>query len=426
MVASKNSNIISKSPTLTLLFGEGTIGNWFFRDALMKGFYAVLLFAFICIDSLAQPIPAAEQLDVFLPLLKGKKVGLVVNQTSLVKGTHLLDTLLWHKVQVVRIFGPEHGFRGNADAGEKVNNALDARSGLPVVSLYGKNKKPTSEQIADLDILIFDIQDVGCRFYTYISTLHYVMEACAENGKTLIILDRPNPNGMYIDGPVLDTAYHSFVGIHPVPIVHGMTIGEYAKMINGERWISEQLSVTSVQLPVISKQLYIIPCKNYTHKDSYSLPVKPSPNLPNDLSIALYPSLCLFEGTNVSVARGTFFPFQAIGFPDSTYGGTYFVPESIAGMAKEPMYLGKKCYGIDLRSTKPERRFTLKYVIDFYNQAKDKEAYFNKFFYKLIGNNQVIQQIKECKTEQEIRKSWQPALEKFKLIRKKYLLYPDF
>ncbi len=383
----------------------------------MKKYNILLLFQLLLMALVsAQPVPAAYSLENYLPQLKGKKVGLVVNQTSVINRTHLLDTLVKLNINIKKVFGPEHGFRGNADAGELVNNNVDAKTGVSVISLYGKNKKPTAEQLADLDVIVFDIQDVGARFYTYITTLHYVMEACAENNKTLLVLDRPNPNGMYIDGPVLDTAFHSFVGMHPIPIVHGLTMAELAQMINGEKWLKNGLVC----------QLTFVPCTKYTHKDIYSLPIKPSPNLPNDLAIALYPSLCLFEGTNVSVARGTYFPFQAIGAPDSTYGGFVFIPESIAGMAKEPMHMGKKCYGIDLRSKKPEYKFTLSYLIDFYNKAKDKNVYFNNFFNKLAGNSVLVEQIKLGAKEEEIRKSWQDGLTNYRKMRKKYLLYADF
>ena len=377
-----------------------------------------ITFAFFILSYLAysQPVPGAYDTKEYLSLLKNKKVGLIINQTSVIGKVQLLDTLLSLKINVVKVFAPEHGFRGDADAGEKVDNSIDKKTGIPIISLYGKNKKPSKEQLIDLDVLVFDIQDVGCRFYTYISTLHYVMESCSESKKFLIVLDRPNPNGMYIDGPVLDTSLRSFVGMHPVPIVYGMTIGEYATMIEGERWIK---SVSGYQLSVIKN-------KKYTHSSEYSLPVKPSPNLPNDLSIALYPSLCLFEGTNISVARGTQFPFQAIGFPDSSYGDFTFTPESIPGMAKDPMHQGKKCFGIDLRQNGKEHMFTINYVIEFYKKSGDKSAYFNNFFKKLIGNELVMKQIQEGQSDLVIRRFWENDLIKFKKIRKKYLLYTDF
>lgn len=369
-----------------------------------------LLIALTCTS---QPSPGANDMNEYLPILKNKKVALVVNQTSVVANTHLLDTLNKLKVQVVTVFGPEHGFRGNADAGEKVSNNIDAKTGIPVVSLYGKNKKPSPEQLKGIDVVIFDIQDVGVRFYTYISTLHYVMEACAENNVTLLVLDRPNPNGMYIDGPVLDTAFRSFVGMHPIPVVHGLTVGELAQMINGEGWLEKKQKC----------KLKVVKCKNYTHKSNYSLPVKPSPNLPNDLSIALYPSLCLFEGTNISVARGTYFPFQAIGYPDSTFGTFSFTPISIEGMAKEPMHMNKKCYGLDLRTTPISYSFTIKYLIDFYNKSQNKEKFFNNFFNKLAGNAELMNQIKSGMNEKEIKESWNTKLMAYKTTRSKYLLY---
>ncbi len=374
--------------------------------------YIFIILLFAASYCMAQPQPAAYDLRKILPLLKNKKIGLVVNQTSEVRGVHLVDTLVKLKINIQTIFGPEHGFRGTADAGEKVNSSTDPKTGIAIVSLYGKNKKPSLEQLNKVDILLFDIQDVGCRFYTYISTMHYVMEACAEAKKPLIILDRPNPNGMYVGGPVLDTALKSFVGMHPIPIVHGLTVGELAKMIVGEKWISKPINLT------------VIPCKNYNHSMKYVLPIKPSPNLPNSKSISLYPSLCLFEGTNISVARGTEFPFQAIGYPDSSFGDYVFTPQSIEGMAKNPMHEGKKCYGLDFMKLEILPYFTLKYVIDFYNKSKDKDKYFNNFFDKLIGNKITKEQIKNGAYMTEIENTWQTDLEKYKLIRAKYLLYP--
>lgn len=356
----------------------------------------------------------AERTETYLNLLKDKKVGLVVNQTAVVGSTHLVDTLLSRGVAITKIFAPEHGFRGTADAGETVKNGTDIKTGLQIISLYGKNKKPSPDQIADIDILVFDIQDVGVRFYTYISTMHYVMEAAAENGKQVIVLDRPNPNGQYIDGPVLDKKFTSFVGMHPIPLVHGLTVGELANMINGEGWLKNGLKCN----------LKVIPSDNYVHSMSYSLPVKPSPNLPNDQSIELYPSLGLFEGTNISMGRGTDFPFQVIGYPDSRFGTFTFSPRSTEG-AKNPPYEGKTCYGIDLRNEKGEQGFTLKYLIDFYSIAPDKASYFLKsdFINLLAGTDQLKKQIESGMTEKEIRKSWEPDLEKYREMRKKYLLY---
>ncbi|HEY8399691.1 MAG TPA: DUF1343 domain-containing protein, partial [Cytophagaceae bacterium] len=313
-------------------------------------------------QSLDKIITGAEQLEQYLSLLKNKNVALVVNQTSVVGKTHLVDTLLSLGIKVRKIFSPEHGFRGDADAGERVNNEIDAKTGLPIVSLYGNNKKPNKESLKDVDIVIFDIQDVGVRFFTYISTMHYIMEACAENNKKVLILDRPNPNGHYVDGPVLDLKHKSFVGMHPIPIVHGLTVGELAMMINGEKWLDSGRTC----------DLQVIKVKNYDHKKRYSLPVKPSPNLPNDLSIQLYPHLCLFEGTTLSVGRGTEFPFQVVGHPNKAYGTFQFTPKSIPGMAKSPLHENKVCYGIDLRSLSGEESgFQLKYIMELYNKSPE-------------------------------------------------------
>lgn len=369
-------------------------------------------------------LAGAEQLEKYLDKLRGKNVGMIVNQTSLIgtpyKEIHLVDSLLTLKVSVKKIFSPEHGFRGTADAGEKVNSGTDEKTGLPLISLYGKNKKPTPENLQDLDLLVFDIQDVGARFYTYISTLHYVMEACAENGKVLLVLDRPNPNGFYIDGPVLDTACRSFVGMHPVPVVHGMTIGEYAKMINGEKWLKHGAQC----------KLTVISCENYDHKTLYKLREKPSPNLPNMTAIYLYPSLCFFEGTPVSVGRGTDKPFQIIGHPDYVTGAFSFTPQSMEG-AKEPPLKGTLCHGIDLSALQRDyflkkKSLNLEWLLEFYGKFPDKEKFFTPFFTKLAGTPQLQKQIEAGKSETEIRESWRMELERFKTMRKKYLLYKDF
>lgn len=360
--------------------------------------------------------PAAEQMEDYLQYLEGKKVGLVVNHTSLVKEIHLTDTLISRGIKVVKIFAPEHGFRGMADAGETVKNDIDVKTGLPIVSLYGKNKKPTAEQIKDIDVLLFDVQDVGVRFYTYISTMHYIMEAAAENGKQVIVLDRPNPNGDYIDGPVLKPEHKSFVGMHPIPIVHGLTVAELAQMINGEKWLENGLQA----------DLKVIKMKHYSHKTSYSLPVKPSPNLPNDRSIQLYPTLGLFEGTNISMGRGTKFPFQVIGYPDPKFGEFTFTPENGVNSAINPPHENKKCYGIDFRNKKSPEAFTLNYLIDFYNLAPDKNSFFNSFFVKLAGTESLKEQIQKGLSEKEIKQSWVPEQNKYKTMRKKYLLYSDF
>ncbi|HXA01857.1 MAG TPA: DUF1343 domain-containing protein, partial [Cytophagaceae bacterium] len=361
-------------------------------------------------------ICGADQLSEYLPMLQNKNIALVVNQTSVIGKTHLADSLLSLKVNIKKIFSPEHGFRGTADAGEKVSNDLDSKTGLSIISLYGKNRKPSKESLADVDVVIFDIQDVGARFYTYIGTMHYVMQACAENNKQLLILDRPNPNGFYVAGPVLDMKHKSFVGMHPVPIVHGLTIAEMASMINGEHWLDSEKVC----------KINIIKVKNYAHKDRYSLPVKPSPNLPNDQAIRLYPALCLFEGTEISVGRGTEFPFQVIGSPNKKNGTFTFTPKSIEGMAKNPPYENVVCYGTDLRNLYPESSiFTLKWLIEYYHKATDKDKFFNNFFNNLAGNSTLQTQIKKGMTEDQIKKSWEPELAKYKKLRKKYLMYED-
>lgn len=362
----------------------------------------------------------AEQVARVATLCAGKKVGIVANQTSQVAGVHLLDTLRSVGVEVVVVFGPEHGFRGDAADGQKVESGTDPATGLPVVSLYGKNKKPTNEQLVGVDLLLFDIQDVGARFYTYISTLHLVMEAAAENGVPVLVLDRPNPNGHYVDGPVLDPAYSSFVGMHPIPVVHGMTIGEYAQMINGEGWLKNGVRC----------DLEVVPCEGYHHNKRYDLPVSPSPNLPNMRSVYLYPSLAFFEGTEVSVGRGTPDPFQQIGMPGFKYGNHQFTPKSIPGVSTYPPQEGKVCIGFDLREEEYGQfnRIHLSWLLAMYAGAPDKKQFFLKsgFFNKLAGTNQLRQQVEAGLSEEEIRESWQPALTDFMKIRAKYLLYEDF
>ncbi|WP_440240214.1 exo-beta-N-acetylmuramidase NamZ family protein [Cytophaga sp.] len=360
----------------------------------------------------------AERLDSYMALLKNKRVALVVNHTAMVAQTHLLDTLLSLGIQVQKILAPEHGFRGTADAGEHVDSYTDKKTGVPVVSLYGNNKKPSAEQLADIDIVVYDIQDVGVRFFTYISTLYLVMESCAENNKELLVLDRPNPNGDYVDGPVLDMKLKSFVGMLPLPTVHGLTVGELTRMIQGEKWLKDSLVC----------KYTVIPVENYTHKTEYILPIKPSPNMPNSQAIRLYPSLGVFEGTNVSVGRGTYFPFQVIGSPFTTDTSFSFTPVSIVGMSKDPMHMNKKCYGFDLRNITPAKKVDLSYVINMYALSSDKVGYFgkNNFFDKLAGTTQLKQQIIEKKSEDEIRKTWAAGLQVYKTMRKKYLLYTDF
>ncbi len=362
----------------------------------------------------------ADQITQFLPLLKGKRIALVVNQTSVcgTTKTHLVDTLLAMKVNIVKIFAPEHGFRGTADAGEKVQNSLDEKTNIPILSLYGKNKKPSPQSLANVDIVIFDIQDVGARFYTYISTLYYVMEACNEQNKELIVLDRPNPND-YIDGPIMQDSLKSFVGVLPIPLMHGVTIGELARMIVGEGWMSNQSTKQSF--------LHIVTIKGWKHGNPYSLPVKPSPNLPNDLSVKLYPSLCLFEGTPVSIGRGTLFPFQVIGYPQNGIGEFCFTPVSLPGFEKKPLQMNMKCYGTDLRKNKTERAFTLKYVIEYYNKTGLKEKFFTspRFFDQLCGDSKIRQMIIAGKTELQIKALWHKDLAKYKQMRNKYLLYEE-
>lgn len=366
-------------------------------------------------------ITGAERLDQYLPLLEGKRVALLVNQTAVVGNSHLADTLLKLKINIVRIFSPEHGFRGNANAGEKVGNSVDPETGIPIVSLYGSHHKPTAEELKDVDVMIYDLQDVGVRFYTYISSMQYFLEAAAENNKPIIILDRPDPNGFYVDGPVLDKKFRSGVGLQSIPVVYGMTIGEYAKMLIGERWLGD---------PSLQPRLTIIPCLHYTHHTLYRLPVKPSPNLPNMTSVYLYPSLCFFEGTVISLGRGTDKPFQVFGHPEYPKSLFSFTPESIPG-ATDPPLLHQRCYGFDLSGDPAKtlketgHRLQLKWLIRAYRLFPDKDKFFNKYFDKLAGNDQLKQQIRKGWSEEKIRASWQPALDQFKKIRKKYLMYPE-
>ena len=363
-------------------------------------------------------ITGAEQPEKYLPLIENKRVGLVVNHTSMIGDVHLADFLLSKKVKVDKIFAPEHGFRGDVSAGEEIKDGIDSKTGIPVLSLYGQTKKPTAAQLQNLDVLIFDIQDVGCRFYTYISTLHLVLEACAENNIPLIVFDRPNPNGDYVAGPVLKPGFESFVGMDPIPVVHGCTVGEMAKMINGEKWHKAAKIC----------DLHVIPVQNYVHSTKYELPVSPSPNLPNYLSVRMYPSLCFFEATSVSVGRGTDFPFQVLGGPKKNMGEFQFTPKVIPGVAVDPVNEGKICYGVDLRLLNEIPKFTLKFFIDFYNKYENKAEFLirEKWFNTLAGNDELLDQIKKGKTEQEIFEAMDPDLEKYKLIRKKYLIYPDF
>lgn len=374
---------------------------------------------------------AANQLELYLPLLKNKRVGIVANQTSVIfknssglglngeliknDNIHLVDSLIKRDVSVIKVFAPEHGYRGRADAGEYVKGGIDLKTGLPIVSLYGENRKPDPKVLEDLDVVVFDIQDVGTRFYTFVSTLHYMMEGCAALNIPLIVLDRPNPNGHYVDGPVLDLNYKSFVGMHAVPITHGMTLGEFAKMINGEHWLEDDLNC----------DLTVIPVANYNREEVYILPIPPSPNLPNQKAINLYPSLCLFEGTHVSVGRGTENQFQIFGSPflgDENYS-FQFIPKPNFG-AKNPKHKAKICYGKDLKNVDFLNDINLNWLIEAYENTTDKSSFFNSFFTKLAGQTTLQQQIEKGWSALEIKRSWENDLEQFKALRSNYLLYP--
>lgn len=369
-------------------------------------------------------IVGANRTEDYLPLLKNKKVGIVGNQSSLIflpkqedqerEYVHLVDSLIAMDVNVVKVFSPEHGFRGTANAGEVVKDGIDTKTGIPILSLYGDNKKPSPEQLEGIDIMIFDIQDVGTRFYTYISTLHYVMEACAEKNIPLIVLDRPNPNGHYLDGPILEMEHKSFVGMHPIPIVHGLTIGEYAKMVNGEKFLENG----------IQTDLSVIEMKNYNHNRQYELPVKPSPNLPNAKAINLYSSLCFFEGTNVNAGRGTTKPFQVFGSPylDQEIYEYSYIPMPNDG-SKHPKHNGETCYGKDLSDTSQLSEINLEWLVNAYNNTTNKSKFFNAYFTKLAGTKELQRKIESGMSPEEIKKTWQPGIEKFRETREKYLLY---
>lgn len=369
-------------------------------------------------------ICAAERMDQVLPLLRGKKVALLVNQTALVGKTHLVDTLLHSGINIVKVLAPEHGFRGGADAGEHVNDSTDAKTGIRIASMYGDKKKPSAKDLEGIDVVVFDIQDVGVRFFTYISSLHYLMEACAENGKEVVVLDRPNPNGWYVNGPVLQPAFKSFIGMDPIPIVHGLTVGEYAQMVNGEKWLANGVQC----------KLKVVTCVNYDHNKRYALPVKPSPNLPTDFAIQLYPAVCLLEGANISVGRGTDKPFQIIGSPKVNNAPDVFTPKSMPG-AKTPPFLNEKCFGFDLtnydnhiKGDDGDTSFTFKYVMLMYTLHSDKANFFlkNNFFDKLVGNDNIRKLIIAEKNYDDIKASYQAELQAYKKKRKAYLLYPDF
>jgi uncharacterized protein YbbC (DUF1343 family) len=389
-----------------------------------KNFTLISLFILFPLTGICKPSSSlrlgADRIDEVTCLLEGKRVGLLVNHTSILTDTqvHLLDTLLNKGVDIKKVFAPEHGFRGTADAGEQVNDSKDQKTGVPIVSIYGKNYKPTAEQLQDIDVVVFDIQDVGARFYTYISSMHYMMEACAENNVELIILDRPNPCD-YVDGPVRKKGFESFVGVHPIPILHGLTVGELAGMINGERWLKSDPEIC---------RLRVIKMQNWKHCQSYSLPIKPSPNLPNDQSIRLYASLCLFEATNISIGRGTYFPFQVIGYPYKKFGGFTFTPTELEGFDKNPIQKGKTCYGLDLREYPLDEGFSLRFILDFYRRGGSDPAFFfvrPSWFDRLAGTDELRKQISRGMSEEDIRSTWQEELSRYKAIRKKYLLYPS-
>ncbi len=387
----------------------------------MKSFLPALLIIMLplvsCGETTANPTVGAASIQKYMGLLNGKSVVVVANQTSIIGETHLVDSLVSLDINIKAIFAPEHGFRDMADAGAHIADGKDPVTGLPIISLYGSHRKPTEEDLTGVDVVVFDIQDVGARFYTYISTLHYVLETCAENGISCVILDRPNPNGFYVDGNILDTAYSSFVGLHPVPVVHGMTVGEYGSMINGEGWLKGGIKC----------DLTVITCEEYNHDTYYELPVKPSPNLPNQNSIYLYPSLCWFEGTNISVGRGTSFPFQVFGAPELPDSGFSFTPESVAG-ATNPPFKGVECHGTDLRNAfkdglVPAPMINLEWIIEAYNDYPDKDDFFTGYFDTLAGGPLLREQIIKGMSARDIRESWQPGLTEFARIRQKYLLY---
>ena len=384
------------------------------KDSFKSTFLFFLFFnlGFICLGQ-QKIITGAEQIPKYIDILEDQNIGIIANKSSILSiNSHLIDTLLSLGININKVFVPEHGFRGEADAGEKIFSQKDPKTGLTILSLYGNQRKPTNEQLKGISIMVFDLQDVGVRFYTYISTLHYIMEACAEKNITLIVLDRPNPNGHFIDGPVLENDCKSFVGMHPVPIVYGMTIGEYAQMINGEGWLNNQIKC----------QLKVIKLKNYTHKTHYELPLRPSPNLPNSQAIALYPSLCLLEPTVISVGRGTEMQFQIFGHPNLPKSKFNFTPKSNFG-AKYPKLENKICYGVDLRKYNMTNKIELKWIIYSYSNFPEPKSFFQEGFYRIAGTKKLKTQIEEGLSEKEIRRTWEEGLINFKRIRLKYLLY---
>lgn len=393
---------------------------------ILKIFVVTCFFIFITYSANSQIVTGADRIPEYIDYLKNKRVGMVINPTSRIGNKSSVDSLIALGINIIKVFGPEHGFRGDVGAGVKVNDDIDPITGVKIISLYGKTNKPTKEMLEDVDLMVFDIQDIGVRYFTYIATMHRVMEACAENNKELLILDRPNPNGYFIDGPILDMAYKSDIGMHPVPITHGMTVGEYAQMINGEGWLANGIKC----------KIKIIPIANYKHDMEYVPPVNMSPNINTYQAVLLYPSTCLFEGTVLSEGRGTKFPFTVIGAPE--FKGTYdfsFIPKSIKNMSATPIYLGKVCYGLDLRTVdlkkvRDSKRINLSWLIETYNKFPNKEIFFDHkqskeivVFDKLAGGQLLKEQIISGMNEEAIRESWKPGLEKYKKMRKKYLIY---
>lgn len=391
---------------------------------MRKGLISTLLILYgllaACEQQRPSVHPGADRPDRYLPLIGDRRIALVANHTSLAGTSHLVDTLLQSGIareQITKVFAPEHGFRGNRAAGVQIEDGMDTQTGIPVASLYGNHKKPEPEELEGVDMMLFDLQDVGARFYTYISTLHYVMEACAENGIPLVVLDRPNPNGGYVDGPVLDTAFRSFVGMHPIPVVYGLTMGELARMINGEGWLNGGIEC----------DLTVIPCEGYVHGRRVHLPVPPSPNLPNDHAVLLYPSTCFFEGTVLSEGRGTSMPFEIYGHPELP-GSFTFTPETIPGVARDPKFEGELCRGTDLRGFTPGRDWTglsLQWLLEAYAAFPGKERFFTSYFDTLAGTAELRKQVEAGWDEERIRESWQEDLEQYKLIRSKYLIYDE-
>ena len=400
----ENNNSMFNEKKLNYLLIKNTFLFW------------VFLFSYSSLISQEIVLPGINQLEKIITNLQGKKIGVVANQSSILresnKNQHLVDYLIQNKINIEKVFAPEHGFRGKADAGEKIKNKKDKNTGLEIISLYGKNRKPSVEKLNGIELMIFDLQDVGVRFYTYLSTLHYVMEACAENNIPLIVLDRPNPNIQYVDGPILESTYKSFVGMHPVPIVYGMTIGEYAQMINGEGWLNNKIKV----------ELKIIPIKNYTRDTFYELPIRPSPNLPNSKAIALYPSLCLMETTVYSIGRGTELQFQIYGHPEYKYRNFSFKPRPNFG-SKYPKHNNVLCYGKDLSNVPSPKKIELKWIIDAYRNFPYPDSFFLDGFNRIAGNSKLKQQLVNGTSEIEIRKSWVKDLNEFKKVREKYLIY---